>query len=563
MITFIQSNTNGKLELNVPSLVAVLNEHGFCQFATTNTRDFKYPIIRNNNGVLEMHTVDSVKEFVTELIRWDEEEQDVMKHRYLNFWMKMTPRTIANYLKHLLVVSETGFGNTGHLKMFRDTEDACFIPFRNGVVKVTAQSVRLLESDTLKDQGCVWETSILPYDIELHKKDEGGVFSDFVTYAMKHNIAPQKTDNNISMGCDDDDYQSRKDALETGYGYLLHGYNPPDELKAVILIDKDSDSNHTEGGNGKSVILESVGHFRNMVTMNGKQFKSTGTDSSRFNFSSVKLDTQFVLINDLKPDFEFSQLFNEVADDMTVEGKGINKIVIPKDKKPKIGITTNHIIEGTGNSFKRRQHIVEVGNFWNLHQKKNNGKPKDIIGKTIGGDFDEKDWNDFFNFGFRCIRKYLANGLIEQVTTNYEHKQLIREIEGEVGDGTVVDWIINWFENDRSKYLDGIAVEELYSSFTNDCFPHEMNTNLVWDYNRFHTALYDLANALDGYEYNPHLAKHGSSKRNRRWKKGSAGQQVEWVIITHKDDVTDVSNDQEDDYTEAFQKWVQLVNAAE
>ena len=563
MITFIQSNTNGKLELNVPSLVGVLNEHGFCQFATTNTRDFKYPIIRNNNGVLEIHTVDSVKAFVTDLIQLDEDEQGVMNHRHLNFWMKMTPRTIANYLKHLLVVSETGFGNTGRLKIFRDTEDACFIPFRNGVVKVTAQSVQLLDSDTLKDHGCVWETSILPYDIEVHKKDDGGVFSDFVTYAMKHNIAPQKTGNDLFEGCDTKNYQSRREALETAYGYLLHGYNPPDELKAVILIDKDSDSNHTEGGNGKTVILESVGHFRNMVTMNGKQFKSTGRDSSRFNFSSVKLGTQFVLINDLKPDFEFAQLFNEIADDMTVEGKGINKIVIPKDRKPKIGITTNHIIEGTGNSFKRRQHIVEVGNFWNLHQRKNNGKPKDIIGKTIGGDFNEMDWNDFFNFGFRCIRKYLANGLIEQETTNYENKQLIREIEGKVGDGTVVDWIINWFENDRKKYLDGIAVEELFSSFTKDCFPHEINTDFVWDYTRFHTALYDLTNALEGYEYNPHLAKHGSSKRNRRWKKGGAGQQVEWVIITHKDDKTNVSTDQDDDDKAALQKWVELVNAAE
>ena len=82
MMTFIQSNTNGKLELDVPSLLIVLNEQGFCQFATTNTRDFKYPIIRNNNGVLEMHTVDSVKEFITELIRFDEEEDGVMKSRY-------------------------------------------------------------------------------------------------------------------------------------------------------------------------------------------------------------------------------------------------------------------------------------------------------------------------------------------------------------------------------------------------------------------------------------------------------------------------------------------------
>ena len=49
---------------------------------------------------------------------------------------------------------------------------------------------------------------------------------------------------------------------------------------------------------------------------------------------------------------------------MTVEGKGTNKIIIPRALKPKLGITTNYIVGGVGTSYARRQHIVEFGDFW-------------------------------------------------------------------------------------------------------------------------------------------------------------------------------------------------------
>ena len=111
--------------------------------------------------------------------------------------------------------------------------------------------------------------------------------------------------------------------------------------------------------------MEQIKNYRNYAYINGKQFKKSLNDSSRFNFSNVKIDTGFIFIDDLNPDFDLRTMFSDITGDLTVEGKGINKIIIPKDRKPKMGITTNYVIIGVGNSFERRQHIVEFGNFWN------------------------------------------------------------------------------------------------------------------------------------------------------------------------------------------------------
>ena len=101
--------------------------------------------------------------------------------------------------------------------------------------------------------------------------------------------------------------------------------------------------------------MEQIKNYRNSPYINGKQFKKSLNNSSLFNFSNVKIDRDFILINDLNPGFDlrtsFSDITSDITSDLTVEGKGINKIIIPKDRKPKMGITTNYVITDVGNLF--------------------------------------------------------------------------------------------------------------------------------------------------------------------------------------------------------------------
>ena len=83
------------------------------------------------------------------------------------------------------------------------------------------------------------------------------------------------------------------------------------------------------------------------------------------NFSNVKVDTQIVWIDDLNPHFDLKQMFSMITGEMTIENKGKDKQVIPKEKKPKFILSSNYVIQGSGHSHMRRQHITEFGNFFN------------------------------------------------------------------------------------------------------------------------------------------------------------------------------------------------------
>ena len=95
-----------------------------------------------------------------------------------------------------------------------------------------------------------------------------------------------------------------------------------------------------------------------------------------------------------------------------------------------------------------REICQEFGNFWNVANKKKIC-PSKILGKLVGTDFNEKDWNKFFNYGFYCIQKYLRQGLVQQSLNSYMRKNLVSVIEGVEGNGEVLDWMEEWISTTR------------------------------------------------------------------------------------------------------------------
>ena len=96
-----------------------------------------------------------------------------------------------------------------------------------------------------------------------------------------------------------------------------------------------------------------------MLPINGKNVG----EKDKFLFSGVQLDTEFIFLDDVMDDFDFKTIYNYTTGDMEIERKFKDRIVIPKEKKPKIGVTTNYILPDTDYSTRRRQYIVEFGSF--------------------------------------------------------------------------------------------------------------------------------------------------------------------------------------------------------
>jgi hypothetical protein len=520
------------VKLNSRILSKFLSDEGFGKFRTTKDVREKLILFRKEDGILEILDPENVSNWLriyVECSDISEREKDLVIDKIMN----ISSVQLRGCINGLTEYSEGQLLTSKKLSILKDKKNECFIPFSNGVTRITKEKVELIDYRDLGVDYGIWKSSIKDHEIELYEiseRDKQSCFRDYVRYALKFGVTPKKDGNDVEQETDSKEYQEQLSAFETGFGYLIYNHNPADDTRVVVFVDRESSSSKTEGGNGKSVVMDCVKYFNKTSFVDGKLFRKTMSDSSRFNFSNVELDTRFIFLNDINPDFDLTQLFSMITDDLTVEQKGKNKVVIPKESKPKMGITTNYVISGIGNSFERRQHIVEFGNFWN--RCRNIGiTPKDVIGKLIGDDFNTQDWNDFYNYGFHCIQRYLKDGFITPGNQDYKFKSLVISIEGEKGSGEIVDWIQNWIEEDRLEgnyHKQGIPLTEFYNLFLK-LFPKYEKS---WDKKRFKEAVWNYVKYMPNLDYNPHLAHKGDSLSDRRDRKGPRGKQDEVITIT-------------------------------
>jgi len=159
-----------------------------------------------------------------------------------------------------------------------------------------------------------------------------------------------------------------------------------------------------------------LGHMKKLVTIDGKAFAF----EKSFAYQLVSADTQILCFDDVKKYFDFERLFSVVTEGLTLEKKNRDAIKIPFHKSPKVCITTNYAIKGTGNSFARRKWELE------LHQHYNKTfTPEQEFGKLLFGDWDDKEWCYFDNYMINCTQTYLNTGLVKSEFINLKIRQLI------------------------------------------------------------------------------------------------------------------------------------------
>ena len=258
----------------------------------------------------------------------------------------------------------------------------------------------------------------------------------------------------------------------------------------------------------------STKYWKKTSPINGRNVQR----DNRFTFSSVERDTQFIHMDDVNANFPFEIIYNYATGDMEIEKKGVDRFVIPMETKPKIGVCTNYIMSDNNHSTKRRQYIIEFGEYWNLQTKKGN-TPEKELGKRLFESFDDNDWIQFYNFGFRCVSEYLSKGALQTDKSNYLKKQQISKIEGEgVNDGVVL-WIEQFIQNHKKKFNDKYEFERFFLQFVNH---FERDVTDKWNPTRFNKCILTICQN-NNWGYNPH--KSGTTISDLRWKVGPAGKQ--------------------------------------
>ena len=200
-------------------------------------------------------------------------QSSVHKWDILEQWQKLNGTSLRKQiLEDLPIWSEEDLPYTSQINLFSDTHNSCHIRFKNGVVKITKDKIEMIDSSKLNSKGAVWVSSIINRNITLDSKLKG-LFVKFATLGMMY-YEDDTSKKDWRKDFHPTEYSIHQfKGMKTSYGYLIHTHNTPDVSKSVLWIDAGSDLGRPEGGNGKSVVMKSVEHFKKTVVANGKKWR--------------------------------------------------------------------------------------------------------------------------------------------------------------------------------------------------------------------------------------------------------------------------------------------------
>ena len=358
-----------------------LEENGFYKYCPEGGRNYVFVKVTNN---LVDHTDEKqIKDFILQYLI------NIEDSSIYNYFADQTRFFKEDFLTLLETID---------IYFIADSKDAAYIYYRNCAVKVTAKEIKPI--DYIDLGGYVWKDHIID-----RKFTDGVPDTDYKQFI-----------SNICNGEED-----RVQSMESTIGFMLHAHKSLSYCPAVILNDEVI-SDNPEGGTGKGIFINALSQMKKVVTIDGKSF----TFERSFAYQLVSADTQILVFDDVRKNFAFERLFSVVTEGLDLEKKNKDAIKIPFSKSPKIGITTNYAIKGSGNSFARRKWELELHQWYNK-----NRTPIDEFGKMFFSEWNDDDWCAFDNYMIGCLKRYLRTGLVESKFVNLELRKLSAETNHE------------------------------------------------------------------------------------------------------------------------------------
>lgn len=352
-----------------------LERNGFKKYFPNDTQKPTWVSI-NSNKISET-SVEKIKDFVLNYLL---ERGEIEVWNYCASYQNLFSEN------HLLMLESV------ELLLLKDTKFKSFIAFKNGILEVTKNEIKLI--DYIDIDGYIFESQIIQRDfIQLEEFDNE--YKVFI--------------NNISS--------NEPIAIECTIGYLLSTYKNKMNNKAVILNDEVISEN-PEGGTGKGLFVQGLRQVRNVSILDGKTFD----EKKSFPYQTVSPETQILVFDDVKKNFDFESKFSLVTEGMTLERKNKDAIKLKVEDSPKMVISTNYAIKGEGNSHDRRRHELEVAQYYGKKMT-----PYDQFGKQLFDDWELPEFQKFDNYMVYCLQSFLKNGLINQNAKNIKMRKFIAE----------------------------------------------------------------------------------------------------------------------------------------
>jgi hypothetical protein len=371
----------------------------------------------------------------------------------------------------------------------KDLHNNSYFFYENGFVLVTPETYLFKKYKDLS--GYVWKNQILKREykkISLNEevepadiKKNWGVFADFCFKVSGQN-------------------QERMFSLMSIIGYLLHN-NTEGKRRAVILTDS-SLSDRAEGRTGKTLFGKAIGKMVNRsddksvyVELSGKDFDPT----YKHKYQECTLDTRLVHLNDVTDYFNFSVLYNDISEGISVN---IKANPIPLKVHAKILLSTNRTIKIEGASDRDRCIEFEFANYFS-----DKHSPEQEYGHWFFRDWENTEWQLFDNFQIMCTMVYLRCGVIRSKSINLERRKLLDYTNNEF-----VEWVDDLVKTGSLKLNAWYNVKTLNEEFLqlhNDYHKDKHHTQ-----KRFNKWLQNYAN------YNESLISFNKEKHYKKLRDG-------------------------------------------
>jgi hypothetical protein len=373
-------NEKGKIALSPHKYKFFLEQNQFCKFFPEGSLSYLFVKIESN--LLEDTSPAFIKDYVlNELMQ----RADVGYAPY-DFMANQTRLFKDDYLSML---------ETAEVNLKKDTEDTCYLYYHNCALEVKPNGVRVI--DYIDLDGFVWKKHVIARDY-LPATDGGGQYERFLRLVTANS-------------------EQRFNSFRSVIGYLLHSYKTSAHNRAIIMND-ELISDNPNGGSGKGMFCNAIGHMKRVTTLDGKQFSF----EKSFPYQTVGADTQVLVFDDVRKNFAFEQLFSLITEGITLEKKNKDAIYIPVSRSPKLVITTNYTIGGVGGSFERRKFEIEFSSHFGAHHT-----PFQEFGCMLFDDWKADEWARFDSFMIGCVQYYLSNGLVAHESVNLELRKFIKE----------------------------------------------------------------------------------------------------------------------------------------
>ena len=405
-------------------------------------------------------------------------------------------------------------------EVFTDTRTSAFRFFQNGWIEITKEGVQPLRSyEELPEDKIIWNTSVIARDyvtetdvtlsltklrnesihpetgeVVKQKKELNSLIKEWEAKAEAEKDTPQDEHfrdfvDNLARTDDGDVCPHNLNNLKVGIGYLCHRHHFSHMRKWVCVVDRhfDIQRQKANGGNGKSILINSLKNVMNVEPLNGKDFKKGRSDT--FAFANVTPATEIAFFDDADDTFDTKRLFSRTTGDFHIRRMRQNPFSIDARKAPKIAITSNYPLGDNDYSTQRRQYLMEVSSYYKDAAETYGETPFELHGhKEIAvedGGWNDWDWNAFYRYVWECVALYLDKGLPKQAeeSDNFKRARLLLSMEGVDEREELLDYFTEKL-NEFSKNGEDVFVDKFYkdtrSKFPN--LPKELQNRKLYEW---------------------------------------------------------------------------------